>query len=77
MLRLYGFSKDNAGAPGHTRDLRALWALEVVAMHMAEDGGVLFRGVHQGRAEGSQKATSADAVKVAHQGDMWSSWPGA
>ncbi|WP_457356438.1 glutathione S-transferase family protein [Roseateles sp. P5_D6] len=28
MLRLYGFSKVNAGARGHTRDLRVLWALE-------------------------------------------------
>ena len=28
MLKLYGFSKVNAGARGHTRDLRALWALE-------------------------------------------------
>jgi len=28
MLRLYGFSKVNAAARGHTRDLRVLWALE-------------------------------------------------
>ena len=28
MLRLYGFSKVNAVARGHTRDLRVLWALE-------------------------------------------------
>jgi len=28
MLTLYGFSKVNAFARGHTRDLRALWALE-------------------------------------------------
>ena len=28
MLKLYGFSKVNAGARGHTRDLRLLWALE-------------------------------------------------
>ena len=28
MLKLYGFSKVNAGAHGHTRDLRVLWALE-------------------------------------------------
>jgi glutathione S-transferase len=28
MLRLYGFSRVNAGARGHTRDLRVLWALE-------------------------------------------------
>ena len=28
MLTLYGFSKVNAGARGHTRDLRVLWALE-------------------------------------------------
>ncbi len=28
MLKLYGFSKVNAGARGHTRDLRVLWALE-------------------------------------------------
>jgi integrase/recombinase XerD len=32
------------------------------AGHMAEDGGALFRGVHHGRVEGSQKAISADAV---------------
>ena len=28
MLKLYGFSKVNAMARGHTRDLRVLWALE-------------------------------------------------
>jgi glutathione S-transferase len=28
MLKFYGFSKVNAGARGHTRDLRVLWALE-------------------------------------------------
>ena len=28
MLKVYGFSKVNAGARGHTRDLRVLWALE-------------------------------------------------
>jgi glutathione S-transferase len=28
MLKAYGFSKVNAGARGHTRDLRVLWALE-------------------------------------------------
>ena len=28
MLKLYGFSKVNAGARGHTRDLRVIWALE-------------------------------------------------
>ncbi len=28
MLKPYGFSKVNAGARGHTRDLRVLWALE-------------------------------------------------
>ena len=28
MLRLYGFSKVNRFARGHTRDLRVLWALE-------------------------------------------------
>ena len=28
MLELYGFSKVNASARGHTRDLRVLWALE-------------------------------------------------
>ena len=28
MLKLYGFSKVNAFARGHTRDLRVLWALE-------------------------------------------------
>ena len=28
MLKLYGFAKVNAGARGHTRDLRVLWALE-------------------------------------------------
>lgn len=28
MLKLYGFSRVNAAARGHTRDLRVLWALE-------------------------------------------------
>jgi len=28
MLKVYGFSKVNAGARTHTRDLRVLWALE-------------------------------------------------
>ncbi len=28
MLKIYGFSKVNSGARGHTRDLRVLWALE-------------------------------------------------
>jgi glutathione S-transferase len=32
MLKLYGFSKVNAGARGHTRDLRLLWASE--EMHL-------------------------------------------
>lgn len=32
MLKLYGFSKVNAMARGHTRDLRVLWALE--EMHL-------------------------------------------
>lgn len=32
MLKLYGFSKVNVGARGHTRDLRVLWALE--EMHL-------------------------------------------
>ena len=32
------------------------------AGHLAEDGGALFRGVHHGRVEGSQKAITADAV---------------
>jgi hypothetical protein len=27
VLKLYGFSKVNAVARGHTRDLRVLWAL--------------------------------------------------
>ena len=29
---------------------------------IGEDGGALFRGVHHGRAEGSQKAITADAI---------------
>jgi glutathione S-transferase len=28
MLKVYGFSKVNAGARGYTRDLRVLWALD-------------------------------------------------
>lgn len=32
MLKLYGFSKVGAGARGHTRDLRVLWALEELGM---------------------------------------------
>lgn len=32
MLKLYGFSKVNAGARGHTRDLRVLWALGELEM---------------------------------------------
>lgn len=32
MLKLYGFSKVNAGARGNTRDLRVLWALQ--EMHL-------------------------------------------
>ena len=28
MLKLYGFTKVNVGARGHTRDLRVLWALK-------------------------------------------------
>nr|ALV86382.1 hypothetical protein [uncultured bacterium 8] len=28
MLKLHGFSKVNAGARGHTRDLRVPWALD-------------------------------------------------
>ena len=28
MLKLYGFSKVNAGARGKTRDLRVLWAAQ-------------------------------------------------
>lgn len=32
MLKVYGFSKVNAVARGHTRDLRVLWALEEMQM---------------------------------------------
>ena len=32
MLKVYGFSKVNAGARGNTRDLRVLWALEEMQM---------------------------------------------
>jgi glutathione S-transferase len=32
MLKLYGFSRVNAVARGHTRDLRVLWALEEMQM---------------------------------------------
>src|SRR5437868_9723279 len=32
MLKLYGFSKVNPVAHGHTRDLRVLWALEEMQM---------------------------------------------
>lgn len=32
MLKLYGFSRVNAGARGNTRDLRVLWALEEMGM---------------------------------------------
>lgn len=32
MLKVYGFSRVNAGARGKTRDLRVLWALEEMAM---------------------------------------------
>jgi glutathione S-transferase len=32
MLKLYGFSKVNPVARGHTRDLRVLWALEEVQL---------------------------------------------
>lgn len=77
VLGLYGFSKVNAVARGHTRDLRVLRALEAAAVHRAEDEGVLFRGLHQERVDGSQKAISPYAVKVAYQVDVWSSWPGA
>jgi glutathione S-transferase len=32
MLKVYGFSRVNAGARGNTRDLRVLWALEEMGM---------------------------------------------
>jgi glutathione S-transferase len=32
MLKVYGFSRVNKGARGHTRDLRVLWALEEMGM---------------------------------------------
>jgi glutathione S-transferase len=32
MLKVYGFSRVNAGARGNTRDLRVLWALEEIGM---------------------------------------------
>lgn len=32
MLKVYGFSRVNAGARGKTRDLRVLWALEEMAL---------------------------------------------
>jgi glutathione S-transferase len=32
MLKVYGFSRVNAGARGNTRDLRVLWALEEMSM---------------------------------------------
>jgi glutathione S-transferase len=39
MLKLYGFSKVNAVARGHTRDLRVLWALEEMQLPF-EVGGM-------------------------------------
>ena len=45
MLKVYGFSKVNAVARDHTRDLRVLWALEEIqlpielAEHRQRDGG--------------------------------------
>lgn len=38
MLQVYGFSKVNAGARGHTRDLRVLWALEEMQLPYAIAG---------------------------------------
>ena len=38
MLKLYGFSKVNAAARGHTRDLRVLWALEEMQLPFELDG---------------------------------------
>ena len=35
MIKVYGFSKVNAGARGHTRDLRVLWALEEMQLPFA------------------------------------------
>src|SRR5688500_10503490 len=38
MLKVHGFSKVNAGARGHTRDLRVLWALEEMQLPFAVVG---------------------------------------
>ena len=38
MLKVYGFAKVNAGARGHTRDLRVLWALEEMQLPYAVAG---------------------------------------
>ncbi len=38
MLTLYGFSKVNAAARGHTRDLRVLWALEEMQLPYRIEG---------------------------------------
>ena len=37
MLKLYGFSKVNAIARGHTRDLRVLWALQEMQLPSYRD----------------------------------------
>jgi hypothetical protein len=38
MLKLYGFSKVNAVARGHTRDLRVLWALKEMQLPFERAG---------------------------------------
>ena len=41
MLKVYGFSKVNAVARGHTRDLRVLWALEEIPGDRAGEAQVV------------------------------------
>ena len=70
MLKLYGFSKVNAGARGHTRDLRVLWAL----VYLAKKSGRLIPGDRAGEAQVMRWccATGRRMAAAASPANSWS-----
>jgi len=60
MLKLYGFSKVNAGARGHTRDLRVLWALEEMQLPFELVG--MDHPAHDLNTEGYRKLSPFEQI---------------
>ena len=60
MLKVYGFSKVNAGARGNTRDLRVLWALEEMQLPFELAG--MDHPAHDLNAEGYRRLSPFEQI---------------